>query len=719
LEYPASCCGHFRPVTLRDWKSAKVSAPVSAGTACRKRRTRSTTHVDTMAKMTKESEELEQKKEALRRNAMERLSYAAKEGFCKQLLALLREFPDEEDRRALVDQEICDYEVEDNEHQVLTPLILATLNGHAEIVHILLTLGQPDLEKEGCVKLHGELTQGVTALWVAAGLGRLNIVKQLIQHGAQVNHATRKGSTPLRAACFDGRLDLIQYLVAHQANVCTANMYNNTCLMIAAYKNYPDVLQYLLEQGARVNEQAQCGASALYYAAECGYVEVCERLLDHGALLLRNTYGLTPALAAAERTRESTVLAFLARPGLLTREERIDVLELLGASYANDKNNYNVAKAFEYLMMGMEERYKDPENIIRKPTLPPVPAYELWVECQTVQDLFAIRYNHNSLHMESLTIRERILGRQCPEVVHSIIYRGAVCADHGRFDRCESLWLHAIRLRQQNGLSVQRDLLRFVQLFSQEFSINVQMHFEGVLAVLGACVDELRYNQQKLTNPGPRDDPDAIGEDYEMNVVTVLYLVTIVTKLLRLERLRPTDQLILQAYQMIYQLNQLEVRLRDDQTLLHLAVNGIAPVDEFYTEDVCRFPCVDTVKLLLKCGAHVDVVDCDRNTPLHTLVGTVEPARLINSNAVEEVKEIVDVLVRAGVHLDAVNTDGLKASQDSHYAPMGEFLRGYEIRAINLRCLSARAIAQHRIPFRNQIPLQLVSFVERHCMPKG
>lgn len=36
-----------------------------------------------------------------------------------------------------------------------------------------------------------------------------------------------------------------------------------------------------------------------------------------------------------------------------------------------------------------------------------------------------------------------------------------------------------------------------------------------------------------------------------------------------------------------------------------------------------RFPCVDTVKLLLKCGASLSVMDADRNTPLHTLCSTV------------------------------------------------------------------------------------------------
>uniref|UniRef100_A0A182NI17 Sex-determining protein fem-1 n=1 Tax=Anopheles dirus TaxID=7168 RepID=A0A182NI17_9DIPT len=667
--------------------------------------------------MTKESEDLEREKETLRERAMLRVYYAAKEGFCTQLLSLLTEIKDDEDRRAIVNQEI--YE---EDHQMYTPLIVATLNGHQEVIHILLQLSEPDLEKEGCVKVHGELTDGATALWVAASLGRLNIVKMLLQHGAQIDRCTKKGSTPLRAACYEGRLDVIQYLVDHGADVCTANVYNNTCVMIAAYKNYTDVLLYLLEKGARVNEQAQCGASALYYAAECGHVEVCEMLLDHGALLMRNTFGLTPALAAAERTREAVVQVFLQRPELLTKEERIEVMELLGASYANDKDNYSLVKAFHYLLSAMELRYEEPENIIRKPHFEPVAAYEHWVECQTLQDLLAIRYNHNSLHMESLTIRERILGYQCPEVVHAIVFRGAICADNGRFDRCESLWLHALRLRQQNGVEVQRDLLRFVQLFSQEFSINVTIRFESVLAVLGACVDELRYNQQKMTNPGPKDDPESIADSYEMNIVTVLYLITIITKLLRREEgLVRTEEQTLQVYQMVYQLNLMMVRLRDDQTLLHLAVNGVTPVDDFHTDDVCRFPCVDTVKLLLKCGAPVDVVDSDRNTPLHTLTSTLQTAvvRMADSNVKSVVKEITEIFIEAGIHLDAVNADGLKASQVCVQSCVAAFIKSYETRAINLRCLAARTIAQHRIPYRKLIPRQLEAFVQLHCTPKS
>lgn len=57
------------------------------------------------------------------------------------------------------------------------------------------------------------------------------------------------------------------------------------------------------------------------------------------------------------------------------------------------------------------------------------------MECQTLQELESIKRNQNALHMESLMIRERILGRLNPEVPHPVIFRGAVFADSARFDR--------------------------------------------------------------------------------------------------------------------------------------------------------------------------------------------------------------------------------------------------------------------------------------------
>lgn len=58
--------------------------------------------------------------------------------------------------------------------------------------------------------------------------------------------------------------------------------------------------------------------------------------------------------------------------------------------------------------------------MIPKPATDPIPAYENWKEMQTLQELERIQNDGNALHMESLTIRERILGPLNPEVGFSV-----------------------------------------------------------------------------------------------------------------------------------------------------------------------------------------------------------------------------------------------------------------------------------------------------------
>lgn len=108
-----------------------------------------------------------------------------------------------------------------------------------------------------------------------------------------------------------------------------------------------------MENGANPNERALCGATALHFAAECGYVDVVKELLKYNATFCVNDVGMTPIRAAAERTRSDVVEFLLDKVPL---EERIEALELLGASYANDKENYDIVKAYYYMHMSMQLR---------------------------------------------------------------------------------------------------------------------------------------------------------------------------------------------------------------------------------------------------------------------------------------------------------------------------------------------------------------------------
>lgn len=77
-------------------------------------------------------------------------------------------------------------------------------------------------------------------------------------------------------------------------------------------------------------------------------------------------------------------------------------------------------------------------------------------------------------------------------------------------------------------------------------------------------------------------------EEYELNIITALYLCTIITKLLKREIPKTQKSDKNSSYKLVYTLNKMNLKLRDGQTLLHLAVNGVTPVDDFHTSDVCR-----------------------------------------------------------------------------------------------------------------------------------
>ncbi|XP_034933936.1 protein fem-1 homolog B [Chelonus insularis] len=630
-----------------------------------------------------------------------RVYYVVKEGMPLILSALLSDKTPEE-----IDF-IINQKVLDDDGQKNTPLICAARYGHEKIVKMLIDKYKPDLEVEGTVKFDGLTVKSATALWCAAGAGHLNVVKILVKAGANVNHPTSTDSTPLRAACFYGRLDIVSYLTKHNADIHKTNKYNNSCLMIAAHKGHLNIVTFLLENGANPNEKAHDGETALHFAAEWGHCKIVKELLKFGATITKNDDGLTPLMAAAERVQRDVVQCLIETTDLFTKEEIIDAYELLGASYANDKDNYCPALAYLYLHMGMELRFSDPANIIHKKPHPPIPAYENWKESETMERLESLKWSFNAIHMESLTIRERILGIHNLELTHPIIYRGAVLADNARFDRCIDLWLHALQLKQINNVAVVKDLLRFAQVFSQMIHVGGDLQLIQVISVLESIVTELAKNKLRINNCTSSEEMEQFMEEMESNITTTLYILTILVKLITLNKKTCKEAEIENAYQLVYKLCALKVTLRDGQTFLHLAVNSKTPVDDFHTKDVCKFPCYSTAKLLIRCGADVNAMDVDRNTPLHVIVTYAKPI-----NDFMTLNGIIVELIEAGAHIDIVNSQG-KTPYDAATTGVAEIILRTQT-TLSLKCMAAKAVKTYGLSYAGSVPKSLESFIELH-----
>ncbi|XP_013137293.1 PREDICTED: protein fem-1 homolog B isoform X2 [Papilio polytes] len=634
----------------------------------------------------------------------ERVFFAARDGLSLTLYALLYE-KNTDEIDDLLNRDICWEGIK------CTPLIAASRHGREAAVRMLLEKFRPPvrLETEGTVKFDEYVIEGATALWCAAGAGHLGIVKRLVRAGANVNHATKTLSTPLRAACFDGRLDIVKYLVRHGADIHKANKYNNTCLMIAAYKGHLDVVQFLLDSGAKVDERALCGATALHFAAECGHAAVVCALIDHNAKILTNENGMTPLQCAAERARASVVELLATRPEV-TRAQAIEAYELLGASFANDKEYYCLRMAYQYLHRAMAMRYDTRYGQLLKKPADPIPAYDNWRESTTIEEVERLHGNAHALHMEGLAVRERVLGRGCPDLPHPVVFRGAVFADEARFDRCLALWRHALQLRHHNKVSIVKDLLRFAQVFSQMIHIGIELPLSQVCFVLEACAEELKRGQQRIKKPQINYDPEALIEEYESNVRTALYLVAVAARLL--EDPDNDEESVRAVRRAVFSVRA--VRLQAGQTLLHLAADRRTPVDDFHTSDVCQFPCVRTTRLLLECGAAVDAADEARRTPLHVALLSLPlmPVEEVARWGAAQCAVAAELLSR-GAHADAVDADGLTPLRAAMEGPAESLVRA-ALRP-RLSCLAAAALAQHRRQYRpSQVPRDLHDFLAMH-----
>ena len=469
-----------------------------------------------------------------------------------------------------------------------------------------------DIECFGKVKFENYVIEGATALWCAAGAGHLSIVKLLVKLGASVNNPTKTNSTPLRAACFEGCLDIVKFLIEDgKADYNIANKFDNTCLMIAAFKGHAEVVRYLLESGVNPNIGAKCGATALHFSSETGAMDIVKILIETGKAnpLLINKYGLTPLMSAAEHCQEN-VFKYLYDhcEHLLSDQQKVDAYELIGGSYANDKDHYNLQRCHHFLTKAMILRATSgiDKSVISNP------AYDNHMECATVGELIARANLPHKLHMEGLAIRERILGMDNPELPHPIIYRGAVFADATDFDRCVGLWLHALKLKQNlDNVCVVKDVLRFAQVFSQMIHLGVNIKFNDFLVVLQATVSELESNELKLKLP-PQDlldDIEALKEDLNTNMLTFLYLIVIFGKL------KSEKEENLEAMKCIHKVvKDIQPKSRTTgHTLIHMVADSETFTGEFHTQDIVRFPCAKSTKLLIEAGIDVQIRDFQGN----------------------------------------------------------------------------------------------------------
>ena len=208
-----------------------------------------------------------------------------------------------------------------------TPLLIAMSWGNVDIVEDLLEHG---------ADINVQVESWGTPLYGAAEIDNTNMVRKLLQLGASVNLTGGLHRRPINIASFNGNAEIVQLLLERGAETDPDDEYvHGSALGAAAREGHVGVIRQLLRKGWNVNRKFKSNHSALFAAAKYGQAEAVQVLLEHNIDLISQEEALN---VASKKGRTDVVIKILEMGTKLKHEEafhsaafygRNEILELL------------------------------------------------------------------------------------------------------------------------------------------------------------------------------------------------------------------------------------------------------------------------------------------------------------------------------------------------------------------------------------------------------
>ena len=170
----------------------------------------------------------------------------------------------------------------------MNAFLLAVRSGNADTVRLLLDKVSIDINHQSEYELRDDERYTImpTPLMFAAKYGHTDVMKLLIEKGADVSIIDNGGENALSLATKHGHIASVRLLFElGLANANSTDHWENPILTIAAGNGHKDLVQFLLDNGAEVNRLGGFGGyETAIKDAVCGnHIEIVQLLLDAGA----------------------------------------------------------------------------------------------------------------------------------------------------------------------------------------------------------------------------------------------------------------------------------------------------------------------------------------------------------------------------------------------------------------------------------------------------
>ncbi|MBD3170229.1 MAG: hypothetical protein GF307_12155 [candidate division Zixibacteria bacterium] len=170
---------------------------------------------------------------------------------------------------------------------IIVMLAVLVPAGYCGEIHNVIEEGNLDQVKELLESnpdlINATYNYGQSVMHAAAYSGHIEIVKYLIEKGADVNARSGQNSNPLHGAAYYGHEDIVKLLIENGAEVDNPNAYDYRPMLSACAGGHLNIVKMLIDAGADIEATTYDGANALLTAAASGNQEMFEMLLELGA----------------------------------------------------------------------------------------------------------------------------------------------------------------------------------------------------------------------------------------------------------------------------------------------------------------------------------------------------------------------------------------------------------------------------------------------------
>lgn len=136
------------------------------------------------------------------------------------------------------------------------------------------------LIKRSDLNIYKTTNNGTNPLIEAASKGYLEIVKELLKRGFDINVQNNFGATPLYVASSHGQFGTVEFLLNNGANPNLRTKQGASALMVASQNGFLNIVSKLISKGAVLNYQSNKGITALMQAARNRHIPVIKALLE-------------------------------------------------------------------------------------------------------------------------------------------------------------------------------------------------------------------------------------------------------------------------------------------------------------------------------------------------------------------------------------------------------------------------------------------------------